>query len=147
MNSQNFYQSLLSDAPINENNHTKQPPIYRNDSIYRDRDISMMESYDFKEPSYATFSFLEESSRHQNANNTNDIIYKNKKTSKIMNLISLIRRNKKDKEQKEEEWKKKQYYSRIGLSKFIKPTYKKYSYMDYPFYNTNRKVDNTEYHL
>jgi hypothetical protein len=146
MNSQNFYQSLLSDTTNNENNHSKSSPIYRNDSIYRDRDrnVSIMESQDFKEPSYATFSFLEETSHYQN---NNDIIYKNKKSSKIKDLISLIRRNKKDEEQKEAEWKKKQHYSHIGLSRFLKPTYKKYSYMDYPFYNTNSKVDNTEYHL
>lgn len=143
MNSQNFYQSLLSDATPNEINHTRQSPIYRNDHRYNDRNVIVMGYDEFKEPTHPTFSFLEDS----NSQNSDDIIYKNKKTSKIKNLISLIRGKKKDEKQKEEEWRKKQYYSRIGLSKFIKPTYKKYSYMDYPFYNTNRKTDNKEYHL
>lgn len=118
MNSQNFYQSLLSDT-TDEINHYNPSIIYKNEN--RDLDITIME---FKEPSLATFSFLEES-------NSKNIIYK------IKNLIPSIRKNKKKekhKQERKEQIRKKEQYNFININRYLKPSYKKYEYMDYPFY-------------
>ena len=97
---------------------------------------------EFKEPSHATFSFLEESE-------SKNIIYKNKKSNIIKNLILTIR---KDKNEEKKEQEKKERNKSINISRFLRPYYKKYSYMDYPFYKTynkekNNERDNNEYEL
>jgi hypothetical protein len=142
MDSQNFYQHLLSAPTNNEINHSKSSTIYRNENrknyIYED-------TAEFKEPSYSSFSFLEETE-------SKNTIYKNKKSNIITKLILSIRKDK-HKEKIEQERKERNKY--INLSRFLKPSYKKYSYMDYPFYKTYNKEknkkenerDNSEYEL
>jgi len=141
MDSQNFYQQLLSTPSNNEINHSKSSKIYRNENRenYRYKDTT-----EFKEPSYSTFSILEETE-------SKNTIYKNKKSNIITSLILSIR---KDKEKEREEQEKKDSYKYINLTRFRRPSYKKYSYMDYPFYkiynkeeksNKNNKFNETKF--
>ena len=121
MNSQNYYQSLLSDNLNEEINQYNPYPIYRNEN---DIDIPIME---FKESNDTTFSCLESS----NFPKSQKSIYKNKKSNTIKKLISSLRKTKEDVERQKE---KNEYYNTINLSRFFKPTYKKYGYMNYPYY-------------
>ena len=58
----------------------------------------------------------------------------------------------KDKNEEKKEQEKKERNKSINISRFLRPYYKKYSYMDYPFYKTynkekNNERDNNEYEL
>jgi len=119
MNSQNYYQSLLSD---NQNREINQYNIYPNYRNKNDKDIAIME---VKEPSDSIFCFLE-SPDFPKSQNT-----KSNKIKKI--ILSLIQKKEEDNGQIE----RNGYYKTINLSRFIKPTYKKYEYMNYPFYKNN----------
>lgn len=133
MNSQNFYQPLLSLPSANEINHSKLSSTYRNKNIENSRYISIME---FKEPNFSTFSLLEES----DSKNSYYSYSKNKISNIINNLILLIRKEKKEEKKYQG---KKERNKNINLSRFIKPSYKKYSYMDYPFYKIYNKEDDS----
>jgi len=130
MNSQNYYQSLLSD---NQNREINQYNIYPNYRNKNDKDIAIME---VKEPSDSIFCFLESPDfpKSQNTTYTTKVHLENKKSNKIKKIIlSLIQKKEEDNGQIE----RNGYYKTINLSRFIKPTYKKYEYMNYPFYKNN----------
>jgi hypothetical protein len=116
MNSEFFYQSLLSEASTNKIKHSNQSLIYINDYYISNDDISIT---DLKDPSYSTFSLLEESNTQ--------------KSGKFSNFISLLKK------------KKKKDFNHINLTRFMKPSYKKYTYMDLAIYNN--KVDAKLYEL
>ncbi len=107
MNSQNYYQPLISDTSNEEINYSKSFPIHRNTN----KDMEL------KEPSDTSLDF----------SNSYNSIYKNKKSNKIKQIICSLRKKKEDQERKE-------YYKSINMTRFFSPSYNKYSYLYYPFY-------------